>query len=293
MFRPLLLLAVAAAPLTACGDTFVDPFLRDSSALSVYGVLEAGYANEPSMDQTVRVQSVRTRAEPPTDPSDPTLAYRATVTSLDTFTGDSLQWTRNRTQFSDGTYGDLFSADFRPRPGGTYTLIIRRDDGREAIVDVTLPQRPEPTVLDWELRGLRRQVTERVAWETLNLDDASALVEMECGRNCGADIRFEDLEIEDLGDGRFAAGINLTEAQRLGCIENSPPEPVPCPPLTLTRVSVEARVLGPEWERAQDPTQTTVQNGYGFVGGATRVRIDYLPTREAAVAAGFEGTVGG
>ena len=301
--RACLTLAFVLSPLalTGCGDTFVDPFLRDASALSVYGVLESGFANEPPTEQTIRVQSVRTNAEPPTDPDDPSLDYRITVTSFDTFSGDSTRWRPRRTQFSDGTYGDLFSATFRPRPGGSYRIVVRRDDGREATADVTIPLSPEGVVLDWVRRGQRQQVTERIAWETLVLDDASTLVEMECGINCGADIVLADtltpflgderaaIEYAPLGDGRIAVEYNLSEAKRLGCIATAPPPPDPCPPLTLTKVTVDARILGPEWTRADDPTQTTVENGYGFVGGASRVRIEYLPTEEAAVAAGFAG----
>ena len=286
------LLALAAPSLGGCGDTFVDPFLRDASALSVYGVLESGFANEPPTEQTIRVQSVRTNAEPPTDPDDPSLDYRITVTSFDTFSGDSTRWQQRRTQFSDGTYGDLFSATFRPRPGGSYRIVVRRDDGRVAVAGVAIPDDEEGTVLDWELREPRRQVIERVAWETLGLDNASAVVEMSCGLGCGSAIRFEDLPVAQLDDGRFVAEYPLQEARRRGCIENTPPpteaNPTPgCPPLTLDRVRVRARLLGPEWARADDPTQTTVENGYGFVGGASLAEKIYRPSASAAEAAGL------
>lgn len=292
---PLLLLALSGAALAGCGDTFVDPFLRDAGAISVYGVLEAGLANEPPTEQTLRVQNVRTSAEPPRSPDDPALDFPATVVTVDTFTGDSLRWDRRRTQFPDGTYGDLFSATFRPRPGGRYDLVVRRGDDRTATSRLTIPATPEGEALPFEQRGERVLVP--VAWQAFGIDRASAVVDAGCGVGCGATVRLDDLPVRALADGRFAVDVDLSEAFVRAAAATTPDDPgdpdappPTAPPLRLGAVRVTARLLGPEWARADDPTQTTIVNGYGFVGGASRVEIFYDPSDAAARAAGFVGS---
>ena len=291
MRRPLLaaLAALASGALFGCGDTFVDPFLRDGGSLSVFGVLESGFANQPAERQTIRVQPVRTRFEPPRSPDDPTLDYTATVTSVDTFTGDSLRWRPRRLQFADGTYGDLFTATFRPRPGGTYRVVVRRDDGRTATASVTLPDRAEVDRLPWRTDSGGR-VVEGAAWPAFRLDDAQATVSGVCGLGCSFDIPVDAPDVRDLGDGRVAVELDLTRAALTARRVTAPPEGDDSPPpdILLRQVRISARILGPDWALAGDPTRTTVEDGYGFVGGATRVETTYEPTRAASQAAGFD-----
>lgn len=283
MIRQTTLLAgllLAALPLGGCSDTFVDPFLRESGKLSLTGALVAPPNNAPTPTQTLRAQAVRTDASPPTQPDDPAAAFQASVVTVDTFTGDSLRWDGRLTRFADGTYGQLFSASFRPRPGGTYDLVARRDTALTR-VRLTMPPGVDPETLPAERRdGL---LVEAKAWTVAAIDQSEAIVEVPCGRLCEIQVPAPTT-IRPLGDGRIAVDVGL-EAAATAAREILDLDDDAAPVLGVVRLTV--RLLGPEWLRADDPTFSNVERGHGFVGTAVVESDLYRPSRAVAEEAGF------
>lgn len=277
---------LVALPVGGCGDTFVDPFLRDESSISVTGIFVSGLANEAADVQTLRVQAVRTNVIPPMSPDDPALNFEARVITYDTFTRDSTFWSGRTVRFDDGSYGRLYSAAFRPRPGGRYELFVRRDDGEEATATIPIPAAPEGTVMPWD----QEAVTASVVWDAFRLDQPSARAEIGCGFNCGT-VVDAPVTVRTEVDGQATVQVDLRQLYRIArlAVPGDPASGLPPPPISLGVIRVRARLLGPEWAFADDPNSSVLEGGYGFVGGASVVVKDVQLPEEAALAAGFNG----
>ena len=279
-------LAVGALALTACGDPFVDPFLRSGGPYSVYGALRA--ETFPTL-QRVRVQPVRTLPDAPTDPGEPTARLAVDVWTEDLSTGDTLRWNRRDVRFDDGTVGTVFERRFRALPGRTYRVRLRdREREREARVDVDVPEAPTgqaspATILDGA-------VTQQVAWSADRLLGANVVYRLGATGQGAIALPYppppagEPLVIDYTAD-----------AERLREIltaRGTPPSPAP---LVLTEVLANAFAPGSSWpEIPTDPTvaaqpgaYSNVDGGYGFVGGLTYGYAVVTPGSGPLLAAGF------
>ncbi|MEL6615441.1 MAG: hypothetical protein AAFQ43_06875 [Bacteroidota bacterium] len=287
--RPLALalaLVVASGVAVGCGDTFVDPFIRDQGSFSLYGVLISEGSPAP---QRVRVQVVRTLPDPPTDPDDPAIRFPVQVTS-EIEGRISSAWDSSHVRLDDGTYGAIFADTFRPEPGQTITLRARRDtDGAEATAEVIVPPIPRatapPAVIDgadvtqtvaWDSRVLWVQVRYFVYHESIGRFEAIAPVyALPADGVFTLDmVRDRELCVQALRDHgeEFPEDVLLSrvEVQILGTQETAWP--------TLPDADAEA---------AQPGAYSNVTGGYGLVVAATRGTIGFRPDRKAAVAAGF------
>lgn len=288
--RPLafaLVALVVASGAVGCSDTFVDPFIRDQGSFSMYGVLISEGSPAP---QRIRVQTVRTLPDPPDDPNDPAAQFPVQVTSeIDGRV--STPWDSSLVRLDDNSIGAVFSDTFRPEPGQTVTLRVRREsDGAEASAEVLVPPIPRAVAPEAVVDGA--SVTQTVAWDSrvLWVQVRYFVYHQSIGRYeaiapvyaLPADgvftldmVRDRELCVQALRDHgeEFPETVVLSrvEVQILGTQETAWPE--------LPDVDAEA---------AQPGAYSNVTGGYGLVVAATRGTIGFRPERKAAVAAGFQ-----
>jgi hypothetical protein len=124
----LVLLALFGA---ACEDA-VNPFLDDDRHFTIYGYLDTDRDT-----QYVRVEPLRRTVDMP----EPGPLQGVTVTMTEVLTGREILWRDSLLQFTNGTFGHVFKAVFRPRHGHRYRLVVRRDDGAETSAETRVPPR--------------------------------------------------------------------------------------------------------------------------------------------------------
>ena len=286
--QPVLLLGLAVAAslsVLGCGDTFVDPFVRDQGSFSIYGVLVAGGSPTP---QRLRVQVVRTLPDPPTEPGEPATQIPVEVTSQ--MNGAMQAWDSTHVRLSDGTLGAVFASTFRPQPQQTVQIRVqRRTDGAEASAEVAIPPVPQATAPPARVNGER--VTQTVSWDSRVLWVQVRYLIFHPSIN-----RFEAVApVYPLpADGVFELDMvrDREVARRQLIASGELPTSV-----ILSRIEVE--ILGTQetaWpalpdadaEAGQPGAYSNVTGGYGLVVGATRGTVIFRPDREAARTAGFE-----
>lgn len=169
------LLLLAALLLSGCGDTVVDPFLRGAAPYSMYGLIVADLGTRV---QRVRVQRVRVRVDPPTEPEDATAQVNGQLRSPDPRTQAELLWSPRTVVYDDGTAGVVFERSFQAVPDSRMTLTYEDIDGRTAEAEVVFPPiptgTPEPSV-DVGV-GDGRRVTQRIAWDAARLGETVEVV---------------------------------------------------------------------------------------------------------------------
>lgn len=158
------LLLVAVLCIGGCGDTVVDPFLRDAQPYSLYGLIVADVFPRT---QRVRVQRVRALVEPPTDPDEVTRQIDGEVRSVDPRAPSPLLWTRRTVAYDDGTVGVVFERSFQAVPDSRLTLTYQDLDGQSVEAEVVFPSIPTgvPLEVSDEGTGAGRRVTQPVAWD--------------------------------------------------------------------------------------------------------------------------------
>ena len=279
------LLAVGlAASLSGCGDTFVDPFLREGGPFSVYGVL---ISESQTATQRVRIQAVRTLPDPPTDPRQPAAAFSALVWTKNLTTGDSLLWNRSEVRLPDGTLGVLFEQRFYPRPGSIYRLHIQRAaDDRLTTADLLVPAIPQATLALPVVSGGR--VTQAVTWSAARL--AETRFNVRVGTPEGLRPVFVDVGLPQPGE-PLVLDFTAIAAEVRRQIDFSPAEPIGLAEAGLIVLGADETWPLPPGdlrEMAQPGVYTNVENGYGFVGAVTRGAVVWQPDADAMRAAGFE-----
>ncbi|NNF58869.1 MAG: hypothetical protein HKN04_11590 [Rhodothermaceae bacterium] len=290
----LLLLGFVATLFASCDDGFVDPFLRGGGAFSVYGAI---VSDGVPLTHTVRVVPVRTLPDAPTDTSQATAQLDVVVSSTNLVTGDSLQWAKRVVRYANGTIGYLFSNTFRAQPDTPYRLTVRRIfDGYETAAEFATPLTPtasygpvEVIGLDGE-QGLADSVRQEVRWAAARLDSVSVGYRVPGGSGAVV-IR---IPYPDVTGGEGPRPVEVDYVRDLEILRDTlglnPGQTV-----TLYEMSMRVRALGADWVTptddpeilAQPSTFINVENGYGFVGGATFGSTVWLPDREAMQAAGF------
>lgn len=279
--RRLLLAMVLALPvLSGCGDTFVDPFLREGGPLSIYGTILSTGSAHPSY---LRVQVVRTLPDPPTEPDDPAAQLNVDVTSDVLETGAVYRWEPRQVRLPDGTLGAVFESTFRALPGETHRIRVqRRSDGAEATV--TLPIPPLPTATLHAATG----TTQTITWSAENVVGGEMQyvipgptgpvpirvpIEPQYGpvqtMDYARDFALVRQALTDFGD--FREDIVLLRARSRPFVADA----------------VSWPLLPPEDREAAQGAFSNVEGGRGLVTAATQGTFDFLPDRAAAEAAGF------
>ncbi len=122
---------------SACEDSFIDPFDNDGRYFTIYGFID-----ELESNHAVRVIPVTRTPARIVSPTDAAANIDAMVSSTDMRTGQIIVWRHNLEELSDGTYGHIFRASFRPVPGTTYELTVERNDGIKTTATTKVPRLP-------------------------------------------------------------------------------------------------------------------------------------------------------
>lgn len=268
-----------------CGDTFVDPFVRDAGSFSIYGTFIAEQSAEP---QRLRVQVVRTLPDPPTDPEESAAQLGVDVTSENVASGAVVEWTESVVPLPDGTVGSIFESTQRPSPGTPYRITVRRrTDGREATVEVTTPPRPQATIEAPVIAG--DEVAQRVVWDAERVEAVEAVYVLRGGPGTIlATIPYDTTDPAVVVD--LAGDLPLVRAA--AAAEGIPEQDG----LDLQRILL--RVVGTNsaaWpllpdddgRAAQPGAYSNVTGGYGLVAVGTAAFVSWTPPPEALAAAGF------
>ncbi len=126
---------LASAGLLGCDNT-IDPF--SEGADRVFAI--HGFLDSVSDSQFVRVSALR-----PSVLADAPSIEDISVISVDVGTGEVVLWSDSLVQLDDGSDGHLFHSAWRPVPGHTYRLEVRRGDGEAATATTVVPVAPELT----------------------------------------------------------------------------------------------------------------------------------------------------
>lgn len=136
---PILFLFLLSAVLLGCEEDV--PTASTDLPFEVYGVL-----NPAADTQRVRVFPIQAALEGDTTGA----PLDAVVTSTDLETGETLRWRDSLLVFSDGTYGHVFWAAFRPEGGHTYRVDVTRSDGARSSAAVRVPYVPRVLDPSWQ-----------------------------------------------------------------------------------------------------------------------------------------------
>ncbi|NNF58868.1 MAG: hypothetical protein HKN04_11585 [Rhodothermaceae bacterium] len=272
--------------MVGCDDGFVDPFLRDGGAFSVYGAI---VSDEVPLTHEVRIVPVRTLPDTPTDTGQATVQLDAEVWSTDLTTGDSLQWTQRSVRYDDGSVGYLFSRDFVAPSEHAYRLTVRdRVNGNTATALVETP--PVPILTRQPAQIVRPDsISQVVEWEAARLDSVTVMYQVDLDMASFVPIRYEapppgqPIVVDFVRD--FAQVFAVAELEAEGDLDS----------LVVNEVQIRLRALNGAWVEppedsavlAQPGADTNVEGGYGFVGGATYGTMLWRPDRDVMRAAGF------
>ena len=280
--------------LSACEEDVVAVVGTDLP-YTVYGVLS------PQLDsQWVRVFPVETRLAPAKP--EPLDAY---VTSVDRTTGGEYVWKDSIiVDFAD-QFAHVFHAPFQARYGHAYRIAVRRSDGAESSVEVTVPgeteiilqepvirfgQSVQPVLIQGDAPAiLQVEVDYAIAFranDTADIESARIVIpyvlrgeRVDGGWHIPIDLRedFQGItaslaEQVDVGIDRQVGIILLNMTLRLivGNEEWDPPLGVFDPDILV-----------------QPGLMRNVVNGFGFVGAGYRTHRQWTPPADLAQSAGF------
>lgn len=263
--------------LTAC-ETGVDPVIETDVPFSMYGLF-----NPLSDTQAVRVY-----------PVDGTLirnsggALGAIVTSTNLDTGEQHSWTDSVVTFDNGEIGHVFWSDLQVDFEERYRLVVERADGRQSEVSTVVP--PFTNVVAEEGDAGTFELPIPVTWDRApNLIDITVTYRTTGGVSV-AEYGIRQTEV----DGGRQVIINFREDTRQILLEAIVGG---SGPVRFDEIEVSAVVTNSDWvppDGRFDPnilvepgTFSNVENGFGFVGSGYRTTIQFRPTDEMLIAAGF------
>lgn len=271
--------------LTGCAEA-VDPFIDADRYFTVYGYLDTA-----GDTQYVRVIPLRHAIGASDDEID------AVVSSTASETGERLVWRDSLVELSDGSYGHVFYAPFRPIPDRTYRLQIERSDGVTTSAETTIPPATRVEVLNPTVMGA--VVDQRVQWEDLDFPPFRVEVWYRFA-NLRPDQPFVEAVVtyEDVGqinsESEWEVLVRLSRdrarvTQLLGVSEDAG--------LTLLGVGMRLAVSDEQWRPpggvfdreilVQPGTFSNVENGFGFFGGVNQYAVEWALPRATVDRLGY------
>ena len=256
--------------LSACDDSFIDPFSNEDRFFTVYGFLD-----QLETEHAVRVIPVTRRAEVIRDPSEPQASIDAQVFSIDVRTGATERWEHSLERLDNGNLGHIFRGRFRVLEGRTYRLEVRRSDGVITSAETTVPRlpatKPNPDTLFFPFEvspdaGLSQEVSiaDLVSpWDIiLTYDLQGTAVRLPYGR---VGTRTDE-------GWRFTVDLQADAPRMRQVLGLTDTAPLPL----LHAICLQVRLLDQQWDPpqglfdaeilAQPGTLSNVENGYGFFG---------------------------
>ena len=281
------------ASLSACDSSFIDPFENEDRFYTIYGFLDQAANFQPGATHTVRVIPVTRTIERIEDPSDDRANIDARVFSIDTMTGQEIEWTHSLDRLSNGNYGHIFRSNFFVTPGRTYRLEVRRSDGIITSAETIVPalssvvaQRPLP---------VRSAIDQQVLQDIL-LPDITAIWDITVIYR----LRLATCFVPPTTIQRFSyeqTGEITNEGWLLTALVSDDKaviaEQLAESNLYLCSMGVEAKVLDANWQLP--PTEeerstltftnqsSNVENGYGFWGSIGLLQSEWQISDSLAV----------
>lgn len=262
--------------ISGCDSSFIDPFENEDRFFTIYGYLDQTTNFQSGATHAVRVIPVTRRAERIGDPSDEQASIDARVFSIDTMTGQEIEWRHSLDQLDNGNYGHIFRTSFSVASGRTYRLEVRRSDGIVTSAETTIPsfsgvvaQRPLP---------VRSENDQEVQQDILlpgiaTIWDITVIYRLRSPDCFTANTSIHRLPYGQSGT-LTSEGWRLTtpvsEDKEMAAVQRGGPHPFLC------SMGVEVKVLDAEWPSISDDEQlsaqsfadqpSNVENGYGFWG---------------------------
>ncbi len=286
-------LVIIAIALSGC-DQSIDPIIGEDRPYTLWGYMDA-HANI----QRVRVFPIRDQLI-----ADPSAPIYATVTSTNLTTGETHTWVHIDeaccgSTAKDSVGGYLFEAEFEAQYEHRYRLSVRRSDGVESSVEVTIPPPVEVELIDERNRSIvpvhikgkpPNLVDLAVTYDAITLPPANPWPP---GSTTPPAVRLP-VEVsysrkeEPLDDG-WRLEVNLREDFALvqeqfeiNCLSRDH--------IALRRIYLRFLAADEQWappDQSFDPnlliepgTFSNVVNGYGFFGGGYTVVTAWIPTLE-------------
>ena len=261
IFRSALIvvLAFAAAVMTAGCETAVDPFQPSDMYFSIGGVIDAS-----AETQFVRLSPLRRSAVISPDPLD------AVVTTTDLSTGETAMWRDSVfALFPSGIAHNAWTT-FDFEPGHSYRFEARSPEGGASSVVVELPDTVPEIVI--QIPPFSSTATINV----LNVEKLADLRLMYCGREAGsALVQRVDIPLIDRASQYlhgFTVRVDAFELAQRNDIEE------------IYWIRVLAMGAGEEWPEFENVDEETlalaetisnVENGAGYLGGVTSRLADW------------------
>ncbi len=291
-----LLFLIGSLPLvlfSACDSSFIDPFENEDRFYTIYGFLDQTANFQPGATHAVRVIPVTRRIERIEDPSDDQASIDARVFSIDTMTGQEIEWTHSLDKLDNGYYGHVFRSSFFVAPGRTYRIEVRRSDGVITSAETTIPslssvvaQRPLPV----------RSENDQQVLQDILLPDVAAIWDITLIYRLRVETCFFGIPtIQRLPYGK--SGELTSEGWLLtASVSNDKEmiaEQVAEPNLYLCAMGVEAKVLDANWQLPSTEEElsaqtlasqpSNVENGYGFWGSIGLLQSEWQISDSLAV----------
>ena len=278
---------------SACDSTSIDPFQNDDRFYTIYGFLDQTANFQPGATHALRVIPVTRRIERIETPSDDQANIDARVFSIDTVTGQEIEWGHSLDKLDDGNYGHVFRSSFFVVPGRTYRLEVRRSDGIMTSAETTVPslssvvaQRPLP---------VRSEIDQQVLQDILLPDvatiwDTTVIYRLRVATCFVGPTTIQRLPYEKSGE-------LTTEGWILTAVVSSDKEMIAEqlnePNLYLCAMGVEVKVLDANWRLPSTEEElsaamfanvpSNVENGYGFWGSIGLLQSDWQISDSLAV----------
>lgn len=255
--------------LPAC-DNSVDPFVEADRYFTLWGYLDTA-----SDTQFVRVVPFRREIGEPDERE-----LDVDVTALELGTGLRFAWRDSVVEYDDGSIGHVFHAPFRPVPGRTYRVRVRRSDGAETWAETLVPTSDRARIAPPD-QFSPGSITQDVTWESV--DDPPFRVEVWyrfASVPPSLPFHHEVITYEDVGtpvDDGWRVSVRLSEdaasmnvgssAELLGI------------GMRLTMSDDEWRPPGGVFDRellVQPGVLSNVEHGYGFVGAVNHFAAEWV-----------------
>ena len=297
---PVLILGVLAT-FSGC-DESVDPIIGSDIPFTLWGFL-----NAETDTQYVRVFPVTDQLIP-----NPDERLDARVFSTNLTTGERREWTYEAIRFDSLISGHFFWAPFRALHKHRYRLEVVRSDGETSSVEVTVPTEVDfdiqvdlgGTDIPVEIRGdAPNLVGLRVTYHAVNVPPQLA---WPAGTPIAGAVQLPvtivyDTQVEQ-AEGGWRVVINMARdfvgvqsVYGANCLitvsEQSAPD------IWLRQMAFTALAADSTWappDGVFDPnilavpgTFSNVENGYGFFGAGQGIGLDWTPSVQTSLAAGY------
>ena len=275
--------SVVLGVLLAACDEPLTPIVGTERLYTLYGVFT------PSRDtQSVVVIPIRDRL----DPGAPSATIDAQVRSLDLTTGEMVTWQDSLVLFDDPLqrkpFNHVYWAHLRAVPLHTYRIEVERSDGKLTLAEALVPPKPDPVVEAPRLFG-QSLANQRVVW--LNTKRLLNVVVSYTVRTA-KEIRTIDFPYESEQEGNQSI-VEIDLSADFNAFTHLMNDGV----VSLDTLQMYVFSVNEAWNPpggvfdydllAQPGTFSNVENGFGFVGGATEGKVGWRPDEEILRRIGF------